>query len=68
MSTVVRRTIESYDLARLICRHELEAVLADLAGVPRTAPEIPEPISDYASALWDLLEQFPKCPMKVIAQ
>lgn len=65
---VLRMEMESADVGRLICRHELEAALADLAGVDRRAPDIPEAIQAYATALWGRLELFPQCPSKEAAR
>lgn len=56
--------IQSADIGRLVCQHELAAALADLAGVDRRAPDVPEAIQRYATALWDRLMQFPQCANK----
>jgi hypothetical protein len=67
-SRVIRLELESVDIGRLICRHELAAALADLAGVDRRAPDVPVAIQRYADALWGRLVQFPQCPTKESAR
>lgn len=56
---------QTADIGRLTCEHELASALADLAGVDRRSPDVPEAIQRYARALWERLGQFPQCPDKV---
>lgn len=61
---VVRSETQTIDLSLRVCEHELSAALADLAGVDRAAPGVPESIARYAQALMERLELFPECPHK----